>query len=168
MRIILFLAAAAGAAAMSAPALAQSAATTAGHRGPSYPAASMRAGGHSDWHPHPRFPGGRFRGPGRPHDRDRWRHHRRFGRDSGEFVYPFGFAGGFDMVDPHGNGFFAGAGGEIRMSGGRPHYNYDRSYPYEWASAAAGPAGWGGAEDGRRPIMLCGIEQGVRVCRGRR
>jgi hypothetical protein len=89
--------------------------------------------------------------------------------DSG-FLYPYGAGfveGAYEAVDPHGNGFFAGGGGEVRVQGGRPHYDYDRSYPYEWAPAGrarefelaeVGPS----TEASKR----CTFEKGVRVCRG--
>ena len=68
----------------------------------------------------------------------------------------------------HGNGFFAGGGGAVRVQGGRPLYEYDRSYPYEWAPAGR-PAGvWTVREGDLQAPPPCGIERGVRVCRGGR
>jgi hypothetical protein len=111
------------------------------------------------WRNGPR-PGGDH-GPGR----DRWRGHQ--GRDEPVF-YPYS-AGGLDApveaVDPHGNGFFAGGGGEVRIEGGRPHYDYDRSYPYEWAPAGGAGRARGG-EQARPAQAYCTMENGVRVCRG--
>jgi hypothetical protein len=154
MRIVLILAAAAGAAAMNAPAAAQS--------GAMIPQA--RAGGG-----HGAFFGGR---PGRDRDdrfrRHRFRHHDRFDRGAQPFLYPFGWAEDFEDVDPHGAGFFSGGGGAIRMEGGRPHYDYDRGYPYEWASAADRSRGAIRAQDGGGSIGSCRLERGVRVCRGGR
>jgi hypothetical protein len=158
MRIILFLAAAA-AAATSGPAPAQTSSMTAQH---GHPHATAR--GSDGWilRPQPDF----RRGSGGHRDGHRGRHRGRFDGDG--LLYPYGFAGSVDMMDTHGNGFFAGNGGGIRMRGGRPLYDYDRSYPYEWASGAAGSAGWAEREDESRPSRNCSIELGVRVCRGRR
>lgn len=122
---------------------------------------------------------GNFNG-GRPHrprpgghhgfhggDRDRWRGHHD-GRDP-TYLYNYGAVGldgPYEMVDPHGNGFFAGGGGEVRMENGRPRYDYDRSYPYEWGPSnrsAREPE----ARGAPRPAQpRCTMEQGVRVCRG--
>ena len=87
------------------------------------------------------------------------------------FPYPYGAGfveGAYGGVDPHGNGFFAGRGGEVRVQGGRPHYDYDRSYPYEWAPAASGGYAWTVEEEGFDAPPRCGQERGVRVCRGGR
>ena len=104
------------------------------------------------------------RGPGRRHRREA-----RF--DSPAFLYPYGGGGigGFESVDPHGNGFFAGGGGQVEVAGGRAHYDYDRSYPYEWASAAGGGRGpWAAEEKASPSLPSCEVERGVRVCRGGR
>ena len=113
----------------------------------------------------PGFDGRRpFRpGPGRD------RRHRHRGDD---FAFPYG-AGGLavpaDWVDPHGNGFFAGAGGAVRLEGGRPYYDYDRTYPYEWASGAGGgPLEWRVEEIIGVAAERCTAEKGVRICRGGR
>lgn len=76
-----------------------------------------------------------------------------------------GIAGPVGEFDPYGNGFFTGGGGQIRLRGGRPHYDYDRGYSYQWASTTA-----------RReldkearvlaPPARCTVENRVRVCRG--
>lgn|GEM_PF-6043068 len=108
------------------------------------------------------------RGTGRDHRRHDRRNH---GRSGERFDLPFGGIGSideFEAVDPHGNGFFAGGGGQIRLRGGRPYYDYDRSYPYEWASATGGRAVWSAIEDDVDEAPQCGVERGVRVCRGRR
>ena len=133
---------------------------------------------------HHDFRRGKAKGPGRHHgrpgrhpgrfdghrggfDRDRFRLGR-FGRGDA-FVVAYGGVGSveeFEAVEPHGNGFFAGGGGQVTLNGGRPYYDYDRSYPYEWASAARGGAHWvvdGAINEPER----CTSERGVRVCRGR-
>lgn len=164
MRIVLFLLTATAAAASGA-ALAQSGTMAAGHSGRTHASTAS-------WKPSPAFAGGHDfrRGP----DRDRGRHdrrrHGRFGRGADRFVAPIGGIGHideFEAIDPHGNGFFAGGGGEVRLRGGRPYYDYDRSYPYEWASAAAGgDLRWEAA--GPLDVERCTTEHGVRVCRGGR
>jgi hypothetical protein len=160
MRIILFLLTAAGAAASGA-ALAQSSTMSVSRHSVSAGWSQGRvAGRHQDFR----------RGPGRDHRRD-GRHHGRFGHGGERFDLPFGgigFVDEFEAVDPHGNGFFADGGGRIRLRGGRPYYDYDRSYPYEWASAAAGRAGWSVTGYDVDETPQCGVEHGVRVCRGRR
>jgi hypothetical protein len=107
--------------------------------------------------------------PGR-HDRhDRWRGHH--GISDPGFFYPYGAGfvdAPYEAVDPHGNGFFAGGGGEVRVQDGRPHYDYDRSYPYEWAPARRARDAWTVDESEFRAPPQCGIERGVRVCRGGR
>jgi hypothetical protein len=160
MRIILVLAAAAGAAAISGPAPAQASSN--------YPAASRAApashgrgvvrSGRPDFRPG--MPG-RFRH--RP-----WGRHGRPDRGAEGFAYPFGFIESYESVDPHGTGFFAGGGGMIRMQGGRPLYDYDRSYPYEWRSPAGPSVAWVVSDDQPGPDAGCSLERGVRVCRGRR
>jgi len=113
---------------------------------------------------------------GRPFDpdRDRWRH-RRHPRHDGhgdDFLFPWGaggIAGPFEAVDPHGTGFFAAGGGRVRVAGGRPHYDYNRAYPYEWASKAVGSRVWIAEDEVAEPLAAaCEVESGVRVCRGGR
>jgi hypothetical protein len=163
MRIILFPATVLGATAMAAAAAAQPAPN--GHV--KYPAGVTTAaeagqvyGGRPHWRP----------GPGMHRGRGRDGHGPGLGGGVG-FPYlfaPYGIEGDYEAVDPHGTGFFAGAGGRVRLSGGRPYYDYDRAYPYEWASAAGGgrpgaggePVGWSVA------ATRCAVEKGVRVCRG--
>jgi hypothetical protein len=98
--------------------------------------------------------------------------HRRFGRSDGNDFVAYGSGGiewPVDGLDRHGNGFFAGGGGQIQLQGGRPHYDYDRSYPYEFASAAA-RGGGGQARAAGEPTVQsrprCTMQSGVRVCRG--
>ncbi|HEY0131309.1 MAG TPA: hypothetical protein VGB57_07880 [Allosphingosinicella sp.] len=106
-----------------------------------------------------------YRGQGRQGRHGRFGRH---GRDGYSSYGVFGIGGPAGAVDPWGNGFFNGGGGRIRLHGDRPHYDYDRSYPYEWAPAAGGgedredAAGPGASE--RTP--RCTFENGVRVCRG--
>ena len=145
MRIILTISAIIGAAAAAAPVEAQP-----------WSASSGRGGGA---HARPSHPGP---APGtwavRP-SRDR---HGRPDRRRGRF---FGGGLGVDWAyrtaDPYGDGFFADGGGEVLMRRGRPYYDYDRSYPYEFAPASRRRVEW--EEEPR-----CTIEQGVRVCRGGR
>jgi hypothetical protein len=166
MRIISFLLTAAGVAAMGEAALAQSGTMSTGHRGSHSASAGWSRGPALGRHHD--FRRGMAKGPGSDHGRP----HGRFGRGGERFDLPFGgigFIDEFEAVDPHGNGFFAGGGGEVRLQGGRPYYDYDRSYPYEWASAAAaGSARWYIDEDEFDEAPQCGVEHGVRVCRGRR
>ncbi|HEX8309582.1 MAG TPA: hypothetical protein VF645_14315 [Allosphingosinicella sp.] len=164
MRIIYWLALALGTAAIASAAPARPATGSFIGAGPK--AGGPIGGGHH------MGPGGGFRfGPGR-WDGDR-RHRpdrRRSGRHgwSGYGLYGgVGIAGPVGAVDPHGNGFFNGGGGRIGLRDGRPYYDYDRSYPYEWNSAAAS----GHVRDEReaRPVDRagrCTMENGVRVCRG--
>jgi hypothetical protein len=161
MRIILGLAAAA-AAAIGTAAAARPGGSPGGPGGGSQPAWS--SGGHH-------FAKGRH---GRPRtgwvgtDRRRGPGHGRF--DDRRDFHPYGaagIAGPVGEVDPYGNGFFTGAGGQISLRGGRPHYDYDRSYPYEWASAAGGRREWVVVEERTsEPPARCTFENGVRVCRG--
>jgi hypothetical protein len=116
-----------------------------------------RPGHHDSYDGHDRHGG---------HDRrDRWRGHR-----GGDHAYAYGaggFAGPYEAVDPYGTGFFAGAGGGVRLRGGRPQFDYDRSYPYEWASVAGGREVWEVEEiRAAPPPGRCTMENGVRVCRG--
>jgi hypothetical protein len=100
-------------------------------------------------------------------DRRPGRHHGRGGR---RHFHPFlgvGIAGPVGEVHPYGNGFFSGGGGQIQVRGGGPYYDYDRAYPYEWASTARArerdPA------EAERPTQAparCTFENRVRVCRG--
>jgi len=100
-------------------------------------------------------------------DRRGGRRHGRFGRADFNFN-PYagaGIAGPIGAVDPHGNGFFTGGGGQIRLRGGRPYFDYDRTYPYEWSSARGRPE-WDEAPSAAEPPGRCTMENGVRVCRG--
>ncbi|HEX8449942.1 MAG TPA: hypothetical protein VF652_10165 [Allosphingosinicella sp.] len=169
MRIIYWLALGLGTAAIATAAPAGRPASG-GFAGPA-PQVGVPGGGR-----HHMGPGGYFRfGPGRWNgDRRHGPHRRRFGRDEwhgwsgGYGLYGgIGIAGPYEAVDPHGNGFFAGGGGRIGVRAGRPYYDYDRSYPYEWNSAAAASGG-GPSEEARPagPPARCTLENGVRVCRG--
>lgn len=127
--------------------------------------------GFKHWRPHRPHPGrghGRHDRRGR-HDRhDRWGHH---GMPDTAFLYPYGAGfvdGAYEAVDPHGSGFFAGGGGAVRVQGGRPYYDYDRSYPYEWAPAGRPSVGWTVDESDLKAPPQCSVERGVRVCRGGR
>jgi hypothetical protein len=115
--------------------------------------------------PHRPHPG---RGHGRHDRRGRHRGHD-WSSDSGA-LYPYGggVAYPFETVDPHGSGFFAGGGGAVRVRGGRPHYDYDRSYPYEWAPAGRDGTLWTVGESELPAPLNCALERGVRVCRGGR
>ena len=153
MRITFLTLAALGAAAVGGAALAQPASTTAGHRpGMHAPPAA------GDFLRSPR-------GFGRGMHRGSRGHHGRSGRDRLPSFY-LGLGGYGEPAPAHGDGFFAG-GGEVRMEGGRPVYDYDRSYPYEWASAAAPASDRAGGERYEMEPR-CAVESGVRVCRGRR
>jgi hypothetical protein len=165
MRIILLLAAAA----MSGPAAAQP--STAVHHGKRF---TPPGAGSPGWRARADFRRGTAGGWGARRDRRAGGHHRRF-RDEDLFLQAFGFAEPFGLADPHGNGFFGGGGGEIRVMHGRPYSDDDRSYPYEWASAAAGPTrrwvveeGWDDSAYERTSYPVCSVERGVRVCRGGR
>jgi hypothetical protein len=174
MRNILGLAAALGAAAIGESAAAQSAPAFSGGGGGA--GAGPSAGAQGGWssaegrsapggHRHLRQ--GWSYGP----DRRRGRHHDRPERHG---FHPYGaygaagIPGPVEEADPHGNGFFAGGGGGgIRLRGGRPYYDYDRAYPYEWASAVGRRQAR--AEERPRaaePRPRCTIENSVRVCRG--
>jgi hypothetical protein len=78
----------------------------------------------------------------------------------------FAIAGWAAPIEPYGNGFFARGGGEVRMRDGRPHYDYDRSYPYEFAPPAAASPECADDERPAEPPPRCMVEHGVRVCRG--
>lgn len=161
MRIILGLAAGVVAMAIGTAAAARPGGTGSGHGG-SPPGVWSNAG-------HQAGKGGRTRfGIGTTKvDRRHGRHH---GQSARRDLHPNGGAGIADPVggvDPYGNGFFTGGGGQIRLRGGQPYFDYDRAYPYEWNRAA-------GARDGDRPSEAraaeprarCTFENGVRVCRG--
>ena len=162
MRILLVLAAAAGAAAIAAPAPARPAGKFTGP-GAGTPGAWAAGGGdhraRRGWLGLSRPSLGRDR-------RDRHRGDRRPDRDGLLFYDGFGIDWPAGGLDPHGNGFFAGGGGEVRMRGNRPHYDYDRSYPYEWASAAGGRGRRWEVAFVSEPPPRCTVENGVRVCRG--
>ena len=161
MRIILLLAAAAGAAAIGTAAAAapgRSAGHGSGAQGGWAATGGHRAGPHragNGWKARARSGEDRRRGRfGRP------------GRDFALFDGGYGLAGPGGLVEPWGDGFFAGGGGEVRMKGGRPVYGYDRSYPYEWAPASGAPPEGSEAPDRGEPPRRCTVENGVRVCRG--
>jgi hypothetical protein len=163
MRMIWLLAAAAGVAATGTAAPARPA--TAGFHNGSPQAGWSGGGGHHAG----QGPFFRFRpGPGKG-DRGHGRHHRRYGRDGWDGFNPYGaggIAGPVGAVDPYGNGFFNGGGGRIRMRGGRPHFEYDRAYPYQWTSAADGREPEAHEDRSDEPSPQCTYENGVRVCRG--
>jgi hypothetical protein len=101
-------------------------------------------------------------------DRRRDRRHGRFG---GRHFHPYaaaGIAGPVGAVHPYGSGFFGGGGGQIRLRGGQPYFDYDRAYPYEWAPAAGSRLGPDELKAGRsaEPRPRCTLENSVRVCRG--
>ena len=148
MRIFLLSLAAIGAVALAAPAQAQTTSFSSGHRG----------GAHGP------PPAGDFFRTHRGFGHDRARHPRRsrgrFDRRAEPFY--FGLGGYGEPADPYGSGFFAD-GGEVRMDGGRPFYDYDRSYPYEWAPASG--RDWADGEAYAAAPPLCAVEHGVRVCR---
>ncbi|HEX8124660.1 MAG TPA: hypothetical protein VF548_03685 [Allosphingosinicella sp.] len=110
-------------------------------------------------------------GPGRGRGRDRWDRWDRYGGSYGYDGYDgHGLYGGVAVggrADPYGGGFFAGGGGRIDLEGGRPRYDYDRAYPYEFGSAAAGRGDRSEGQDrpAERPGR-CTMENRVRVCRG--
>jgi hypothetical protein len=176
MRILLLLAAGLSAASIGTAAAARPGGGTAFGRVSPHPSVS-NGGGRT--HPgrgggYARFGGGSWNGNGHWNGDGHWDgdgRHRRFGRSDGNDFVAYGSAGiewPVEGVDPHGDGFFAGRGGQIRLQGGRPHYDYDRSYPYEFASAAAGGSGQARAaeEPAMQPRPRCTMENGVRVCRG--
>ena len=102
-------------------------------------------------------------------DGPRGRHHRRHGRDRGGDYRAYdggGIAGPVGEAGRYGNGFFTG-GGQVRAKGGRAHFDYDRAYPYEFASVAGGrEPEWEEAQSRAAPRARCTMESGVRVCRG--
>lgn len=161
MRIILWLAA--GVAAMAIGPAAAEAKPGTGSWNSGGPGVSINGGGHHAGNGgHGRYGPGFGKGGGR--------HHGRFGRHGRGGFNPYGgggIAGPVWEVDPYGNGFFNGGGGQIRLRGGRPYFDYDRAYPYEWASGArAREPEW--AEEAARiqAPARCTFENGVRVCRG--
>jgi hypothetical protein len=167
MRIILWLAAG------------LSVATSGGAAAAERAVGSMVRGGspHGAWKPGGFGHGWKIMRPDRPrpgrghghHDgRDRHRGHDWRADPNILHSYGGGIAYSYEAVDPHGGGFFARGGGEVRVQGGRPHYDYDRSYPYEWASRAGGRESWANVERGGPSLVHCGRERGVRVCRGGR
>ncbi len=103
-------------------------------------------------------------------DRRHGRGHGPRGRHGRHLFHPYGgFAtsGPVGAVGPYGGGYFAGGGGQIELRGGQPYFDYDRAYPYEWASAARAREP-DRPEEARRPEPRprCTFENGVRVCRG--
>jgi hypothetical protein len=163
MRIILWLAAGVAAATLATAAPARPGGNGSGHGG-------SPAGGWSNG-------GGHYAGQGRVTrfgigairvDRRRGRHHGRSGRsgrDDSNIYGGGGIAGPVAEVDPYGNGFFTGGGGQIRLRGRQPHFDYDRGYPYQWASPAARPELDQEALATQTPAR-CTVENRVRVCRG--
>ena len=163
MRITLFLTAALGAAAIGGAAVAQSATTNSGQGENRHRVSHGVSGG--------LVRGDRVRGDVRGTAPHRGRHHdRRHDRHSPGLACAYGgigYAEEFVRVDPYGTGFFAGGGGEVRMRGGRPVYDYDRSYPYQWNSGPAESAEVRGGESSSARLR-CTLDRGVRVCRGGR
>ncbi|HEX8239169.1 MAG TPA: hypothetical protein VF574_05445 [Allosphingosinicella sp.] len=157
MRIIFWLAAAVGAAAIGTAAQAQSGAGFA-RQGVGPAASSATGGGHLSG------PGGFLVvRPGRGHDRPG-----RFGRRGRYPLYTyggFGIGGSMETANPYGSGYFAD-GGRVRLRDGQPRYDYDRTYPYEWASAATGDDPWQEEAVPAPEPARCTLEKGVRVCRG--
>lgn len=160
MRIYFWLAAGVGAMAIGTAAAARPGGTSSGHGG--NPPGTWSSGGHH---------GGNYArrglGPGVSKG-DHGRRHGRFGRHGRDRSNAYGgggVVGPVVAVDPYGNGFFNGGGGEIRLRGGRPHYDYDRAYPYQWASAAGERLEEERVRTVERPPR-CTFENGVRVCRG--
>jgi len=161
MRIIFWLEAGVGLAAMGTAAAARPAGAFNGQSGGLQVGGSKSGGHHAGRGGHTRL------GPGMiGNDRRHGRHHGRSGRQDFRSYAAGGIAGPIGAVDPWGNGFFSGGGGQIRVRGGRPQYDYDRAYPYEWASGAGGRQA--SAEEDRATEFRsrCTFENGVRVCRG--
>lgn len=158
MRIILLAAAAAGAAALATAAEARPGGS--GRPGGAAPAGFTNAPGTGS--------GDRLRAGFRFGGIDRG--HRRSGRQGRHDFVPYGgagIAGPFEALGPWGTGFFARRGGRVVLRGGHPHFDYDRSYPYEWGPAAGARDAWEGeARAAERPAPRCTMENGVRVCRG--
>jgi hypothetical protein len=165
MRFIFWLAAGMSAAAIATAAPARPGGGGSGH-GPGFRAGWSNGGGHHN------FKGRQTRfGIGRIEiDRRHWRHRGRSGRSGPDGFTPYGglgIAGPVGDIDPYGNGFFTGGGGQIRLRGGQPYFDYDRAYPYEFASAnrAREPERTEAAHRTEAPPR-CNFENGVRVCRG--
>lgn len=163
MRIILWLAAGVAAMAIGTAAAARPGGTGSGHGG-SPPGVWFKNGGH-----HAGKPGHTRIGIGTIGvDRRRGGHHGRSGRDGWRGFNSYGgggIAGPVGQVDPYGNGFFNGGGGQVRLRAGQPYFDYDRAYPYEWASRHRDRQDWAEARTAERPAR-CTMENGVRVCRG--
>ncbi|HEU0099194.1 MAG TPA: hypothetical protein VFQ67_10510 [Allosphingosinicella sp.] len=161
MRIIFLAAAAIGMAAIGTAAEARPGAAGSGHG--SGPAGAWSGGHRGGQVRHSCFGCSAADGDRRP-----GRGHGRHGRDSRHGFLLYGGAGiAVGTADPYGNGFFTGGGGRIRLRGGRPYFDYDRAYPYEWASAAGGRREWAAEEERpTEPRERCTLENGVRVCRG--
>jgi hypothetical protein len=159
MRIIFWLAAGLAATAIGPAAEARPGGATPGGSAPSW---SYGGGHHAGKGGHTGFGIGWGKADRRP-----GRHHGRFGRHR---FHPFagaGIAGPVGEVDPYGNGFFNRGGGQIELRGGRPYYDYDRAYPYEWASTARTQEPESAeAERSASSPARCTFENGVRVCRG--
>jgi hypothetical protein len=74
----------------------------------------------------------------RPRDRERWRKRcLRNGRcgDWGSYGFGYGYGGGIghqDMMAGGRYGYFSQGGDARGLSNGRPTYDYDRGYPYEY------------------------------------
>ncbi|HEX8224953.1 MAG TPA: hypothetical protein VF605_14125 [Allosphingosinicella sp.] len=165
MRIFLLLTAAAAVAAIATAAPARPAGKPGGH-GAGAPGAWGANGRHrarAGWEARSRPP------MSRGHDRRDGSDRGRFGRPGGDGVYVrdgFGIAWPSGTLAPWGDGFFAGGGGEVRLKGSRPHYDYDRSYPYEWAPSARRRADRDERSSAAEAPPSCTLEHGVRVCRG--
>jgi hypothetical protein len=164
MRIILLAAAVIGAAALGSAASAR----------PGGPAPGQGGGQPGSWSSGDGHHGGKgvrtgFGSDAAKGDGGHGRRHGRFGRSGRDNFRPYGAAGisgPIEAADPYGNGFFNGEGGRIRLRGGRPHFDYDRGYPYEWASSDARSDR---QDEAARPVerpARCNFENGVRVCRG--
>ncbi len=132
--------------------------------------------------PRPGGASGRWLNADRPRDRERWRKHcGKNGRCGNWDYHGFGFGYGYgglghqDMMAGGRYGYFS-QGGEARaLSNGRPVYDYDRGYPYEYYREGA-RAGRGGDRGNRyargRECSLettrdrrTGREVDIRVCR---
>jgi hypothetical protein len=163
MRRILVTLAAISVAAAGAAAV-QAAPQKGAHRGGPPPGTSAPTGDFMSVN-HRNFGRGTGRGDGRHHGRARR------GEGGDRLGYRLGYVEAIPYgaeLDSHGSGFFAGRGGTIRIRNGRPVYEYDRAYPYEWGRPTAAPATvWAAARRDDRAAR-CSIEQGVRVCRDRR
>lgn len=160
MRIILWLAAA-GAAAIGTAVAARPAGMSSGQGG-GFQIGWSNGGGHrAGKGVHTRFGPGAIRS-----DRRHGRHHGRSDRQVFQPYRTVGIDGPVGAADPFGNGFFTGGGGRISLRGGRPYYDYDRGYPYEWTPAAGGRLEWEEETRTTGHPARCTMENGVRVCRG--